>query len=199
MRVAVGLAVALPLGAIGLLVVRTGTERGVATGLAAAAGVATADIAYAAVAATAGGVLAGPVATAAGPLRVVAALVLLAVAAAGLARALRRPAGAAPTSAPEAARPWRTWAGFLGLTALNPLTLLTFGAVVVALPAGLLDGPAQRAAFVAGAGGASLAWQAVLAVAGAALGRRLDARWQRWTALAGNAAIAALAVTALLT
>jgi threonine/homoserine/homoserine lactone efflux protein len=193
--VAVGLAVALPLGAIGLLVLRTATQRGLRVGLAAATGVGGADLLYAAVAATAGGVLSRPIQAVAVPLRIVAAILLLVIAGRGLVGA-RRPATSEQD--PPPARPWRTFAAFLGLTLLNPLTVLTFAAVVVALPPDLLDTAGARVAFVLGAGAASIAWQAVLAGAGAVLGQRLDPRWQRLTALAGNGAIAALAVAALL-
>lgn len=72
-----------------------------------------------------------------------------------------------------------TWAAFLGITLLNPLTVLTFAAVVVTLPPGVVDGAAARTLFVVGAGAASLVWQAVLAVLGATLGRRLDRRTAR--------------------
>jgi len=208
--IGVGLAVAVPLGAIGLLVLRTASLRGWRAGAPAAAGVAVADLLYAGVAATAGGVLAGPIGAVAGPLRVVAAVLLLVLAARGLAAARHpAPAPAGEGSAPglpapavggypaEAERPWRTFGGFLALTLLNPLTVLTFGAVVVALPPGLLDGVAPRVAFVLGAGAASLAWQLALAGAGSLLGSRLGPRWQRATALLGNGAIAALAVAAL--
>jgi threonine/homoserine/homoserine lactone efflux protein len=193
--IGVGLAVALPLGAVGLLVVRTGTERGLRGGLAAAAGVATADLLYAGLAATAGGVLAGAVVAVAGPLRVVAAAALLALATRGLVQAWRPPAALDTRAAPRRAR--RTWAAFLGITLLNPLTVVAFGAVVVALPPALLTGTAARTAFVVGVGAASMAWQAVLAALGAALGRRLGRRWQRTTAVVGNVAIAVLAVAAL--
>jgi len=197
--IGVGFAVAVPLGAIGLLVLRTATLRGWRAGAPAATGVAAADLLYAGVAATAGGVLARTITAVAGPLRTVAAVLLLVLAARGLAAAWR-PTPAAEVAAlpePDAERPWRTFAGFLALTLLNPLTVLTFGAVVVALPPGLLGGVGARAAFVLGAGAASLAWQLALAGAGSLLGGRLGPRWQRATALLGNGAIAALAVAAL--
>ncbi len=130
------------------------------------------------------------------PLRVVAGVVLLAVAVHGALGALRPPATAArpPRSAGP---PWRTTAAFLALTLLNPLTVVTFAAVVVALPPDLLAGAGARAAFVLGVGGASLAWQLALGLLGGLLGARLSPRWQRATTLLGNAAIAVLAVAAL--
>jgi arginine exporter protein ArgO len=192
--VVAGFAVALPLGAIGMLLLQLGAADGWRAGAAGAAGVATADLLWAGVAAAAGGAVAAFLRPYLGPLRIVAAVALLAVAAYGIRRALRPRSPSAARAVPHG----RRWATFLGLTVLNPTTVGTFAAIVVALPPGLLTGVAERIVFVLGVGTASLLWQLLLVAGGAAAGARLPARAQLWTAIAGNVAVAGLAVAALL-
>ena len=91
--VAAGLAVAVPLGAVGALVLDTGLRHGTRPALAAGLGVATMDGVYAAAAALAGASVAAALAPAQGAIRLVAAAVLAVVALALLRGALRpRPA-----------------------------------------------------------------------------------------------------------
>ena len=87
-----GWGVAIPLGAIGVMVVDAGMRGGLRPAAAAAAGVATADFLYAALAASAGAAVAGALEPHADALRLAAAAVLALVAALGL-RSLRRAAG----------------------------------------------------------------------------------------------------------
>src|SRR6476646_6525317 len=96
--VAAGLAVAVPLGAVGALVLDTGLRHGTRPALAAGLGVATVDGLYAAAAALAGASAAAALAPAQAALRLVAAGVLALVAVA-LLRGARHPpvaGGAAP-------------------------------------------------------------------------------------------------------
>ena len=95
-----GWAVAVPVGAIGAHLVALSASAPWRTGVAAALGVATADLAYAAVAVVGGAVLAPAVERAAQPLRWVSAAVLLALAAHTAAGALR-PVGAVPCRRPD--------------------------------------------------------------------------------------------------
>jgi threonine/homoserine/homoserine lactone efflux protein len=218
--VAAGLAVAVPLGAVGALVLDTGLRHGTRPALAAGLGVATVDGLYAAVAALAGASVTAALAPAQGTIRLVAAAVLAAVAVALLAAALRpRPAPApapgapartpapvatptpppAPTpTPPPAPTPGRLYRRFLALTAVNPTTAATFAAVTAGLPAAGGDdlGPAPAAAFVLGALTASAAWHAGLATAAGATGRRLGPGARRWTGALG--AVLALALAARL-
>lgn len=189
--VLVGLAVAMPLGAVGLLVVQTGAVNGTRAGAGAAAGVATADLVYAAVAAVGGTVVTAALRPHLGVLRMAGAVALLAVACHGLVATLR--------SSPRAPAPHaggRTYAGFLGLTLLNPLTILTFAGTVIALPPTTLTTPSRRLAFVAAVGLASLVWQLGLACFGALVGARVPQAWQKGLRVTGNLAIAGLAVAA---
>jgi arginine exporter protein ArgO len=185
-----GWGVAIPLGAIGVMVVDTGMRGGLRPAAAAAAGVATADLLYAALAASAGAAAAGALEPQADELQLAAAAVLAAVAALGLRALWRRPASDGAAAAP----PGRgVYLRFLALTSINPLTVAYFAALIAGLPA-VASAPAEaKVVFVLAAGAASLSWQLVLAGAGATLHRRLPASARVYTALAGNALVLGLA------
>ncbi|MER5609329.1 LysE family transporter [Micromonospora tulbaghiae] len=89
-----GYGVAIPVGAIAILILGLSARTSFRVGAAAALGVATADGLYAAVAALGGAAVASGLAPFAGPLRLVAAGVLLALACLTAWRALRPPAPA---------------------------------------------------------------------------------------------------------
>jgi threonine/homoserine/homoserine lactone efflux protein len=194
-----GLGVAVPLGAIGVMLVDLGMRGGFRAAAPAAAAVATADLLYAAVAAAAGSAAASLLEPHEHALKLTAAGVLAAVAAVGLRAAWRRAKarggdadGAA--SGPERPRAGNLYARFLGLTAINPTTVLYFAALIAGLPA-ISDAPASsKAVFVVAVGAASLTWQLTLAGSGAALHHRLPDHARIYTALAGNALILGLAV-----
>ena len=136
---------------------------------------ATADGVYAAVAALGGAGLAGIIAPVAGPLRVVAAAVLFGLAGHGLWRTgprtarggRRRPPGRGMST------PGRAYAALLGLTLLNPMTVLYFSALVLGRRDTAGSGPAAVALFVAGVFLASASWQLVVAGGGTMVGRAL--------------------------
>jgi len=182
----VGLAVAIPLGHVGLAVLASG-QRGWRAGVAAAAGVATADLIWAAVAACGGAALANRPAIAIGQL--VARLLLIAVGAAlvvGGIRRLRSHAKADSQSPADQVRtlsPVRRYLAMLAVTLPNPLTVAVFTAATVeaglAPASGSAPGALLAATFAAAAGAASLSWQLLLA----AVGRRL-AVWASPTASA---------------
>lgn len=185
-----GLGVAVPVGAVSTLIVLLGAQHGWRVGAAAGLGAATVDGAYATVALLAGALLA-PVLTAwRTPLRWVSAAVLVAIAVRLLRRAWRPRTPADERTAPGALRAYGT---FVAVTALNPATVVYFAALVVGGPAPV--GRADGAAFVLGAFAASAAWQLAVAAVGAGAGRALTGeRGRRWTAVAGAAIVAALAV-----
>lgn len=166
----VGLAVAMPLGPIGLMVVGLG-RRGWRSGGAAAAGVATADLTWAAIAVTGG----AAVATLPGMAvwQAVARAVLVGIGLVlvlrGVGRLRRGVAGATQVPAPSVA-PRRWFAVMYGLTLPNPLTVAVFAAA--ALGIGVGDGVADRVLFAVSVGATSLVWQLALA----ALGRHVVAR-----------------------
>ena len=185
--VAAGYAIAIPFGPIAILIVRTGVRRGLQAAAAAGAGTATADLVFATIAmlfGAAASALLGPILPAA---RLVAGAALAIIALRGLLAVPepieRESGGAGPGS---------TYLLFLGLTMLNPPTVIYFVSLAIALPEVSADF-ATRAAFVVGAFLSSLSWQEVLALAGAILHGRLTPRLQRITAIVSSLIILALA------
>ncbi|NES16659.1 MULTISPECIES: LysE family transporter [Micromonospora] len=200
--VVAGYGVAVPVGAIAILILGLSARTSFRVGAAAALAVATADGLYAAVAAFGGAGLAGFIAPVAGPLRVVAALVLLGLAGHGLWRAWSARRSGVTPEAPTGrglSTPGRAYAAVLGLTMLNPTTVLYFAALVLGRQeAADLDG-ATAGLFVAGAFLASASWQLLVAGGGSVVGRALAGpRGRLLTGLLSSALIAALAVAALL-
>jgi arginine exporter protein ArgO len=196
-----GYGIAIPVGAIAVLIVDLGSREGFRSGAAAGLGAATADGVYAAVAALFGAAVAAVLAPWATPLRWISVGALAGIAVVGVRRAFRTPAHAVadppslaggdgvPTTDLRGHRgPSRTYAAFLGLTLLNPMTVTYFAALVLGLPA-LAGGAAERFAFAAAAFLASASWQLLLAAVGALLHRHASPGFRRWTSLAGNVVI----------
>jgi threonine/homoserine/homoserine lactone efflux protein len=187
-----GYAIAIPVGAIAVLIVELGMRRGFRFGAAAGAGAATADFAFAGLAATGGTALAAVLAPWSHLLRVVAVGALLGIGLRGLIGLLAVPAGPS-REALRPASPVGTYARFVGLTLLNPQTVIYFAALILALP-DLGTGLMERAAFVVGAGLASLSWQLVLAAIGALAHHRLPPRAQLALSLGGNLLVIGFAI-----
>ena len=182
-----GYAIAIPVGPIAVLILRTGMRDGLRAAMAAGAGTATADVIYATIAMLAGPPLVTAIQPALVPARLVAAVVLLVLAARQL-----RSVDFTGTSR-EPAGTGRTYATVLALTLLNPATIIYFASLTIGLPA-ISSEPAARLAFVVAAGLASLSWQWLLAGAGAALHGRVPARLSMWTGIGSSAIIAVLAL-----
>ena len=182
-----GYAIAIPVGPIAVLILRTGMRDGLRAALAAGAGTATADLIYATLAMLAGPTLVAAIQPVLVPARLAAAAMLLILAA----RQLRSVdfSGAAR----EAPGVRRTYATVLALTLLNPATVIYFASLTIGLPT-ISTEPAARALFAVGAALASLSWQWLLAVAGASLHGRVPPRLGVWTGLASSAIIAVLAL-----
>lgn len=192
-----GYGIAVPVGAIAALIVSLTARTSLRVGAAAALGVATADGIYALVAVLGGAALTGLIAPLAGTLRSGAAALLLAlsVRTAWLAVRHYRAPRAAPRPRVGLHTPGRAFLGLLGLTLLNPATVVYFGTLVVGRRAAGGQSPATDAVFVAAAFVASASWQLLLAVGGSAVGTVLAGpRGRLVTALVSAAVIAALAV-----
>jgi threonine/homoserine/homoserine lactone efflux protein len=182
-----GWGVAIPLGAIGVMLVDLGMRAGFSTAAPAAAAVATADLLYAAVAAAAGAAAASVLEPQEHAMKLIAAGVLASVALLSLRRR------GAPSEA-QVPPPHRLYARFLALTAINPTTVVYFVALIAGLPAVASAPAASKAVFVVAVGLASLSWQLTLAGSGAALHHRLPDNARLWTALLGNALVLGLAI-----
>ncbi len=208
---AAGLGVAMPMGAMSVLLLQE-AMRHRRTAVAAATGIAVVDLGYAALATAVGPWVASHVFAVEAWVRLASAAILLAIAAHGLAGA--RPKAAAPPvaeppdpdPAPASAsasagatrtatdlRPAKAFARYVALTAINPTTALYFAALTTAQGASLRTGPAG-AAFLVGVGAASLLWQQALVALGSLAGARISATARVWTFRLGYGLVAAYAV-----
>jgi arginine exporter protein ArgO len=197
-----GLAVAMPVGAIGTYLVSLASRERFAVAAGAALGVASVDGGYAIVASLGGAGLQAVVQRVAGPLTVIAALVLVAVAARTLQVAARHFRHGTAVVGGRAGRlsPTRAYLALVAMTAANPATVVTFAAVVLGRSAGHdADGWAPVALFALGAFGASAIWQLLLVGGGTVLGHLVGGRrGQLAIALCSAAIMLGLAVAVLL-
>ena len=222
---AAGYGIAVPVGAVSILIFTTGMKSGFLRGFAAGAGAATADLVYATAASVAGSALIMVLQPVARFFRLGGGLVLILMAAWGLAQAFRsrkqglerradsRPAAAEdategpganesaaarpPTNEPAAAGPLTTGPGgayiqLLGITLVNPLTVVYFAALILGRDQGGPSLVANRLAFVLGAAFASLSWQTLLAILGSLLHGKLPSRFRTGAVIAGNLVVGVL-------
>jgi arginine exporter protein ArgO len=191
-----GYAIAVPVGAVAVMIMAISARTSWRTGAAAGLGAATVDGLYATVAVLAGTAVARvlePVSTA---LTAVSVAVLLAIAALTLVHAFRpgRTDG-------RALRPWtplRAWLAFVAITAINPATVLYFAAIVLGGTV-RIDGPLEGSVFVLAAFAASASWQLFIATIGTGLGTWITgSRGRRTTGVVAALAIAVLALKPLL-
>ncbi len=154
-------------------------------GFMAGAGAATADLLYAVLASVAGALVTTLLAPIASSLRVISGLVLIGLAATGFWH------GARPSNRPdktaEVCGPLRMYIQFLGLTVINPLTVVYFTAFILGR-----DTASARFSlvgdllFVVGVGLASLSWQTLLAALGGIARSRLSPRFHLSAIVFGN-------------
>lgn len=195
-----GYGVAIPVGAIGVLIIGLSARTSLRVGLGAALGVAAADMIYALVAVLGGAAIAALIRPVATPLRVIAALVLLAMAARIAMTAWRHMRDPTrPVATPRMMSAPRAFAVLLGLTMLNPTTVIYFAALVLGHQArNATSGALAATVFVIAVFVASASWQLLLVAGGSALGRTLSGdRGRLITALVSSALIAFLAIRTL--
>jgi threonine/homoserine/homoserine lactone efflux protein len=183
-----GFAIAMQVGAVSLLLIEASIASGPRAGVAAGMGVATADFAYAVVAAIAGGAVGAVLASHESEIKIVAALTLAAIAIDGLVKLRRERHADAVAPGYDAAR--GHYARFLAITAANPLTIASFAAVAAALS---LDGAGAAAAFAVGVGLASAGWHLALTLAAGHAGRWVTPKIRRGLAIGGRLAVLAIA------
>lgn len=196
-----GYGIAVPVGAVATYLVSLTARTSLRTGVCAALGVATADGLYALVATVGGSAVAALLRPVLDPLRWAAALVLVALAARGAVTAVReyRARHLATRTTPPPPGPGRAYLGLLGITLLNPTTVIYFAALVLGTRAEEAVRPLEQGVFVLAAFVASASWQLLLASGGALLGRTLTGhRGRLVTALVSSAVITALAVRMVL-
>ncbi len=191
-----GYGIAIPVGAIAILIVEMGLRCGFKVGFMAGAGAAAADLLYATLATLSGTAIIvwlEPVIT---ELRVVSALVLLGLGLRGLVVGLGHKRSSDRSA--EVCGPGRMFFQFLGLTIINPLTIIYFTALIVGAAAGGNTSTGGHLLFIIGAGLASLSWQTLLAGLGASASHRLPLGFQSFAVVGGNLVIIALGARIIL-
>jgi threonine/homoserine/homoserine lactone efflux protein len=194
---AIGFAVAVALGPIGLLVIRRTIDRGWLHGFVSGIGVATADATYGAVAAFG---LTAVTETLVGidrALGIVGGAVLLLLAGRALRGTLASEGG--PVERADRGRfdgPPGAWATMVGLTLTNPATILSFAALFASLGAGSA-GAGGAVSIVTGVFLGSGAWWALLTGLVAGLRTRLTPRVIRALNVASALIIGGFGVVAI--
>ncbi|MFF8617340.1 LysE family transporter [Streptomyces sp. NPDC015350] len=191
-----GYGIAMPVGAVATYLVALTARTSLRVGACAALGVATADGLYALVSMVGGSTLAPVIGPIALPLRRASAVVLLALACRSAVTAVamyrrRQDVGGVNR---EPMSPVRAYLGFLGITLMNPITVIYFAALVLVGQGTAAPDHWDKAVFVLAAFAASASWQLLLAGGGALLGRVLTGPHGRLsTALVSSAVIVGLA------
>jgi arginine exporter protein ArgO len=197
-----GYGIAMPVGAIATYLVALTAHTSLKLGAFAALGVATADGLYALIATLGGSALAPLIEPITVPLKWASVLVLLALATRGATTAItqhRRLRSAEPPADTPPSLP-RAYFALLGMTMLNPTTIIYFTALVLGSQDATTPTHLEESAFIAAAFAASASWQLALATGGALLGRLLTTPTARLlTALLSSTLITGLALHLLLT
>jgi arginine exporter protein ArgO len=193
-----GYGLAVPVGAVAVLMVDMTARTSFRMGAAAAMGAVSADGLYAVAAALGSSALALAIEPFATPLTWIAALILLAMAI----RIIRTATAAGATKSrvliPTSA--WRSYLLFLGLTALNPWPAIYFVALILGRQAHSGMTGTESVAYVSGILLASSSWQLLLAAGGSALARTLTSpRSQKLTSMTAGVLISGLAISMLAT
>lgn len=186
---AAGLAIAMQVGAVSLLLVETAVAGGPRVGIAAGMGVATVDLLFAAAAAAAGATAGAVLAVHETEIRLIAAAALAGIAVHGLV-GLRRAGTATSGGTVTDEDPRTQYARFFAITLLNPLTIASFAAVATSLP---LDDAGAAIAFATGVGAASTGWHLFLTAMAGHAGRWVTPRIQRGLGVGGRVVVLLLA------
>lgn len=198
---AAGLALAIPVGPMAIMLIHTTSARGWRHGATGAFAMASVDFLYAFTVFVVGGVMATFLATWGKALTLAGAAILLWLGASMLLKNLRllrrggSEAGAAMTSGGSILKTYLT---FAGATILNPPTALYFLAIAPTL-ALTTDGGAgtwlAALIFAVGVFVGSVIWQQTLAGGGMLLRTLSGGRLQAWTGIIGGLLILALAIS----
>jgi len=193
-----GYGIAIPVGAIAILIVEVGLKHGFRHAFFAGAGAATADFFYAGLAVIGGAALAGVIGDIGRPFEIVSGAVLILIALIGLRRVGRGVEAKDESPYPTRNQLLRIYSRFLGLTLINPTTVVYFAAVIIGLGVAQDMNPSQGALFVTGAFLASLSWQTAVAAVGSFAGQRLSTRARSVAIIIGNLVILVLGILILI-
>ena len=187
-----GYGIAIPVGAIAVLIIELGVRRGFPPAFWAGVGAATADGVYATVAALLGVAVAAFLKPVERTISLASGVVLIVIAIRGV---TRRPTEEADVASVGGRRNYAT---FLGLTLLNPTTVVYFTALIIGLQSESLGTREAKSAFVVGAFLASLSWQTLLAGLAGLAHRRLPPAVMRAATWTGSLIVAALGLRLLI-
>jgi threonine/homoserine/homoserine lactone efflux protein len=182
-----GYGISIPLGAIAVLLISQAMEKGLRSGLWAAAGIATVDFSCAVIAVVAGQAVSSILEPYARPLQVISGIVLIAM---GIYIALGAWRQQKADLNIESNR--STYFRFILLTAVNPFTVVYFTALIIGNPNLGGGSPVDGLLFALGVGFASITWQSMLAGVGAAAKATLPRSFLRITTVAGGALVVVL-------
>lgn len=189
-----GYGLAVPVGAVAVLMVDTTARSSFRVGAAAAMGAVTVDGLYAVVAVTGGSALALAIKPYSQALQWMAASVLVVMAAHIVMSALHHEEKRQSSDTSVRITCWRAYFTFFCLTALNPWPAIYFVSLILGKQMTREMTPPHATAYIAAIVVASASWQFFLAGAGATLGLKLISRRGRTlTAIVSGGLIAALA------
>ena len=191
-----GIALAIPVGPMALLLIDTTLRHGLRVGACGALAMASVDATYAVVVFLAGSAVASILGTYGIWFSLIGAAILLGLGAQTIYKALsqRRASEGSSGAQVEATTAGKTYLKFAAATVVNPPTALYFLAITPSL-VGLTgsDPIAATFAFASGVFLGSVVWQQGLALTGAAIRGITTPRVRTWLSLAGGAMIVALA------
>ena len=189
-----GLGVAMPMGAIAALLLREGLVNGFRVGASAAAGVATVDVAYCTVATLTGATFSRAIDDHRGAFLLASGALIVAIGIRQLRQGLKQRQRAAEEIDRVSAA--RAFARFVGLTAINPITLVYFVALsgAVTVSGGSWVG---AAVFVVAVGASSLSWQLLLAGVGSLFGASVSLRATRTVGVIASLLVVTLGAVVL--
>ncbi len=193
-----GYGIAIPVGAISILIINQALERGFTSGFMAGAGAATVDVLYAAVAVFAGAALISILSPYSVALQVTGAAVLIGLGSYGLVKVWRSKNRSPGGENIIGDRGYAAvYTRFFGLTLINPLTIVYFTALIIGISHPSAWSGSDKLAFIIGAGLASLSWQSTLAATGAAARRYLSPRLRDTISVLGHLLVIGLGLRIL--
>jgi len=193
----IGIAVAAPVGAMGVLCIQRTLQRGARAGLATGLGIATADAIYAGCAAFGVAAVASLLVAWQAPLRLAGGAVLVYLGARSVLTASSTAAASASAEESAPAPAASLYASAVALTLTNPMTIMSFGAVFAS--AGLVAAPSFATAATATIGVAlgSLSWWVALTAVVAAVRHGISESAIVWVSRISGAAIAVFGMGAI--
>lgn len=192
---AAGYGIAIPVGAIAIFIIEIGLKDGFRNGFWAGAGAATADTVYATVAMFLGSLAVAALGQYVVPIKMASGIILVGLGVKGLINARASLASKGPRRTES--RYYAIYTQLLGLTMLNPMTVVYFAAIILGGTVGSEMYPVSRVLFVLGAGIASLTWQTFLAVSASFFHKRFSAHTVNSISILGNFLVCGFGVNIL--